>query len=87
MEIAEYLGFSRQQGLGLYKSVTLAGEMYGVYGLRLKPDAQRLYRWLKPDFFRKVNNMPHHLQTIKIVGWGVKAKVAIDLLSAGPTTN
>lgn len=87
MEIAEYLGFSRQQGLGLYKSVTLAGEMYGAYGLRLKPDAQRLYRWLKPDFFRKVNDMPHHMRTIKIVGWGVKAKVAIDLLSAGPTTN
>ncbi|WP_249415795.1 DUF4225 domain-containing protein [Enterobacter hormaechei] len=36
MEIAEFLGFSRQQGLGTYKAVTLFSEVYGAYGLRLK---------------------------------------------------
>lgn len=39
MEIAEFLGFSRQQGLGTYKAVTLFSEVYGAYGLRLKPEA------------------------------------------------
>lgn len=37
MEVAEFLGFSRQQGLGAYKAVTLVSEVYGAYGLRLKP--------------------------------------------------
>lgn len=84
METAEFLGFSRQQGLGAYRAVTLFSEVYGAYGLRLKPEAQRLWYWTKPDFFRKVTTTPRPVMAIKIAGWGVKAKVALDLLSIEP---
>lgn len=53
MEIAEFLGFSRQQGLGTYKAVTLFSEVYGAYGLRLKPEAQRLWYWTRPRFLQE----------------------------------
>ncbi|MEG5986678.1 DUF4225 domain-containing protein [Enterobacter kobei] len=82
MEIAEFLGFSRQQGLGTYKAVTLFSEVYGAYGLRLKPEAQRLWYWTRPDFFRKVYGTPRPAMALKIAEWGVKAKVALDLLIA-----
>ncbi|HHA1505309.1 TPA: DUF4225 domain-containing protein [Enterobacter ludwigii] len=67
MEIAEFLGFSRQQGL------------------RLKPEAQRLWYWTRPDFFRKVSGTPRPAMALKIAGWGVKAKVAFDLLTIEPS--
>lgn len=84
MEVAEFLGFSRQQGLGAYKAVTLFSEVYGVYGLRLKPEARRLWYWTRPDFFRKVSGTPRPVMTLKIAGWGINAKVALDLLSIDP---
>ena len=84
MEFAEFLGFSRQQGLGTYKTVTLFSEVYGAYGLRLKPEAQRLWYWTQPDFFRKVSGTPRPAMALKIAGWGVKAKVALDLLTIEP---
>jgi hypothetical protein len=85
MEVAEFLGFSRQQGLGTYKAVTLFSEVYGAYGLRLKPEAQRLWYWTRPDFFRKVSDTPRPAMALKIAGWGVKAKVALDLLTIEPS--
>ncbi|WP_429178560.1 hypothetical protein [Kosakonia sp. 1610] len=42
MEVAEYMCFSRQQGLSAYKAVTLITDVYGMYGLRFRPRAQRL---------------------------------------------
>lgn len=84
MEMAQFLGFSRQQGLGAYKTATLLSEVYGAYGLRLKPEAQRLWYWTKPDFFRKVSSTPRPVMAIKIAGRGIKANVAIDLLSIEP---
>jgi hypothetical protein len=33
------------------------------------------------DYFRKVDTMSRPKLTMKIVGWGVKAKVIFDLLS------
>ncbi|MEQ0878386.1 DUF4225 domain-containing protein [Enterobacter vonholyi] len=56
MESAEFQGFNRQQGLGTYKAVTLFSEVSGAYGLRQKPEAQRLWCWTRPDFFRKVRH-------------------------------
>ncbi|HCD8032571.1 TPA: DUF4225 domain-containing protein [Klebsiella aerogenes] len=84
MEFAEFLGFSRQQGLGMYNAVTLLSEVYGAYGLRLKPEAKRLWYWTGTDFFRKANNTPRPMMALKIAGWGVKAKATIDLLSIEP---
>lgn len=85
MEFAEFLGFSGQQGLGTYKAVTLFSEVYGAYGLRLKPEAQRLWYWTRPDFFRKASGTPRPAMALKIAGWGVKAKVALDLLTIEPS--
>ncbi|MDD7998239.1 DUF4225 domain-containing protein [Kosakonia radicincitans] len=84
MEVAEFLGFSRQQGLGTYKAVTLFSEVYGAYGLRLKPETRRLWYWTRPDFFRKVSGTPRPVMALKIAGWGINAKVALDLLSIDP---
>lgn len=84
MDIAEFLGFSRQQGFGAYRTVTLTSEVYGAYGLRLKPEAQRLWYWTRPDFFRKASTEARPMMALKIAGWGVKAKVAMDLLSIDP---
>jgi hypothetical protein len=84
MEIAEFLGFSRQQGLGTYKAVTPFSEVYGAYGLRLKPEAQRLWYWTRPDFFRKypARHVPQWRLKLRD---GVKAKVALDLLTIEPS--
>lgn len=84
MAFAEFLGFSREQGLGTYRAVTLFSQVYGAYGLRLKPEAQRLWYWTRPDFFRKASTTPPSVMALKIAGWGVQAKVALDLLSIRP---
>lgn len=84
MATAEFLGFSREQGLGAYRAVTLFSQVYGVYGLRLKPEAQRLWYWTRPDFFRKASTTPPSVMALKIGGWGIQAKVALDLLSVNP---
>jgi hypothetical protein len=84
MEVAEYMGFSRQQGLGAYKAVTLISDVYGMYGLRFRPQAQRLWYWTRPDFFRKVSNTSRPELALKIAGWGLNASVAVNLLSIDP---
>jgi hypothetical protein len=58
--------------------------VYGAYGLRLKPEAQRLWYWTRSDFFRKASTTSRPAMALRIAGWGVKAKVALDLLSIDP---
>lgn len=84
MEVAEFLGFSRQQGLGAYKAVTLVSDVYGIYGLRLRPEAQRLWYWTRPDFFRKVSKTSRPMMALNIAGWGLTASVAVNLLAIVP---
>ena len=82
MSSAEFMGFSRNSGLGVYKSVSLAASAYSVFGLLRRPGAWRLFRYLPADYYRKVSSMSQPQLTMQIVGYGVKAKVIFDLISA-----
>ena len=39
MSIAEFMGFSRDVGLGIFNATTLAASVYGVFGMTGKADA------------------------------------------------
>jgi len=81
MDAAQYMGFSPNTGLAVYNTVTLGASVYSIFGLARKPGAWRLFRWLPRDYFRKVNTMSRPELTMKIVGYGIKAKVIFDLLT------
>ncbi|MEI2266755.1 DUF4225 domain-containing protein [Erwinia sp. CGal63] len=81
MSTAEFMGFSRNSGLGIYKSISLAANAYSLFGLFKRPGTWRLFRYLPADYYRKVSTMSRPKLTMKIVGYGVKAKVIFDLMS------
>ncbi|MDU7480891.1 MAG: DUF4225 domain-containing protein [Hafnia alvei] len=63
---AETMGFSRNSGLGIYKSVSLAANAYSIFGLFRRPGAWRLFRYLPADYYRKVSTMSRPKLTIKL---------------------
>lgn len=81
IDIAQFMGFKAESGLAFYSAVTLSAGVYSIFGLARKPGAWRLFRWLPHDYYRKVDTMGRPKLTMKIVGYGVKAKVIFDLLS------
>ncbi|MDU4748916.1 hypothetical protein FHW04_004290 [Pantoea sp. AN62] len=81
IDIAQFMGFKAESGLAFYNAVTLSASVYSIFGLARKPGAWRLFRWLPRDYYRKVDTMNRPKLTMKIVGYGVKAKVIFDLLS------
>lgn len=81
MDLAQYMGFTPNAGLAFYNSVTLGASVYSIFGLARKPGAWRLFRWVPRDYYRKVETMSRPKLTMKIVGYGIKAKVIFDLLS------
>lgn len=80
MDVAKFMGFKPESGLAFYNSVTLSASVYSIFGLAWKPGAWRLFRWLPGDYYRKVETMSRPKLTMKIVGYGVRAKVVFDLL-------
>lgn len=81
MEIASFMGFKPESGLAVYNAISLASSVYSIVGLSRRPEAWRLFRYLPGDFYRKVNTMSTPKLTMKIAGYGVKAKVIFDLIS------
>ncbi|MDK9637872.1 DUF4225 domain-containing protein [Enterobacter hormaechei] len=81
MSVAEFMGFSRDVGLGIFNATTLAANVYGVFGLTGKAEAWRLFRYLPGDYYRKVETMSPGKLTMKVLGWGVSAKVVLELLT------
>lgn len=77
---AQFLGFRGNTGLAVYNGVSLAANAYGVFGLIRKSNAWRLFHYVPQDFYRKVNSMSRPMLTMKIVGYGLKAKIIFDLL-------
>lgn len=67
MSTAEFMGFSRDNGLGVYKAVTLIANAYSILGLLRHPGAWRLFRYLPTDYYRKVDTMSRPKLTMKIV--------------------
>ena len=88
MSTAEFMGFSRENGLGVYKSISLAANAYTIFGLLRRPGTWRLFRYLPTDYYRKVSTLSRPQLTMKIAGYGVKAKIIFDLLSVSdPSQN
>ncbi|WP_261641082.1 DUF4225 domain-containing protein [Erwinia mallotivora] len=81
MEVAAFMGFRPESGLAFYNAVTLSASVYSIFGLARKAGAWRLFKWLPRDYYRKVDTMSRPKLTMKIVDYGVKAKVVFDLLS------
>ncbi|MTD37467.1 DUF4225 domain-containing protein [Erwinia sp. CPCC 100877] len=81
IEIANFMGFRPESGLAVYNSISLAASVYSIVGLSRRPEAWRLFRYLPGDFYRKVNTMSAPKLTMKIAGYGVKAKVIFDLIN------
>ncbi|WP_312626366.1 DUF4225 domain-containing protein [Scandinavium sp.] len=81
MELARFMGFKNESGLAVYNAISLASSIYSIAGLSRRPEAWRLFRYLPADFYRKVNTMSTPKLTMKIVGYGVKAKVIFDLIN------
>ncbi|AXF75060.1 DUF4225 domain-containing protein [Erwinia tracheiphila] len=84
---AEFMGFSRNKGLAAYEVASLAASVYSIFGLMRKPGAWRLFHYLPEDYFRKVSAMSRPKLTMKIMGYGLKAKVVFDLLSTEHSTS
>ncbi|MBO1811543.1 DUF4225 domain-containing protein [Serratia ureilytica] len=78
---AEFLGFQGNTGLAVYNGISLAANVYGVFGLIRKQNAWRLFHYVPQDFYRKVSSMSRPMLTMKIVGYGLKAKIVFDLLT------
>lgn len=81
ISVAQFLGFSGNTGLAVYNGVGLAANVYGVFGLIRKPNAWRLFHYVPQDFYRKVSSISRPMLTMKIVGYGLKAKIIFDLLA------
>ena len=81
MSTAEFMGFSSKSGLGLYKSISLVANAYSIFGLIRKQGTWRLFRYIPVDYYRKVSTLSRPKLTMKIVGYGVKAKVIFDLMT------
>ncbi|MHA0917326.1 DUF4225 domain-containing protein [Kosakonia cowanii] len=87
MDITQFMGFRRESGLGVYEGINLAASITTVFGAIRKPDAWKLFRWLPLDFYRTVDGMNRAKLTMKVMGWGVSAKVVFDLMSNSPAKN
>ncbi|QGU89834.1 DUF4225 domain-containing protein [Erwinia sorbitola] len=81
MSIAEFMGFSSSSGLGVYNSISLVANAYSILGLVKKPGTWRLFRYIPINYYRKVSVLSRPKLTMKIVGYGVKAKVIFDLMT------
>ena len=81
MEVANFMGFRPESGLAIYNAISLTASVYSIAGLSRRPETWRLFRYMPTDFYRKINTMSRPKLTMKIIGYGVKAKVTFDLLN------
>ncbi len=77
---AKFMGFSKNTGLATYDGITLAANAYSVFGFLRKKGSWRLFRYLSTDFYRTANSMSKPKLTMKIVGYGLQAKVIFELI-------
>lgn len=81
METANFMGFKPESGLAAYKAISLSASVYTIFGLSRKAEAWRLFRYIPNDYYRKITVMSKPKLTMKIVGYGIKAKVIFDLIN------
>lgn len=85
MEIAEFLGFSRQQGLGTYKAVTLFSKCLRHVWSEAETRSTTAVVLDQARFRQESIRHATSAMALKIAGWGVKAKVVLDLLTIEPS--
>ncbi|ABS45742.1 MULTISPECIES: DUF4225 domain-containing protein [Yersinia pseudotuberculosis complex] len=78
---AGFLGVERNSALASYTAISLGANVYSIYGLAFRSNSWKLFYTMRSDFVRKVDNMSMPKLSIKMVGYGLKAKVIIDLMS------
>lgn len=66
--LAESLGYTNEEGDIAYYTVDVTSSMYGVFKLSLKPNAWKLFRYLKNDFERGFTQMTKISLGFEIVG-------------------
>jgi hypothetical protein len=81
MSVVEFMGFRSETGLAAYKTVSLAANAYSVFCLLRKPGSWRLFYFMRSNFYRKMDSISRPKLTMKIIGYGINAKIVFDLLS------
>lgn len=81
MSIAEFMGDSRDIGLGIFNATMLAAGVYGMFGLTGKAETWRLFCYLPGEYYRKVETMSLGKLTMMVMVWGGSAKVVLELLT------
>ena len=81
MSVAEFMGFRGETGRAAYKTGSLAANAYSVFGLLRKPGSWRLFYFMRSDYYRKMDSMSRPKLTMKIIGYGINARIVFDLLS------
>ncbi|MFP3439089.1 DUF4225 domain-containing protein [Pantoea sp. SIMBA_133] len=79
-EIASFMGFRPEYGLAAHNAVSLTANIYGLVGLTRKPESWRFFRWLRNDFRNKLESMSRPKLALRIVNYGVRGKVIVDLV-------
>ncbi|MFP3338770.1 hypothetical protein R0J91_12365, partial [Micrococcus sp. SIMBA_131] len=51
-----------------------------LVGLTRKPESWRFFRWLRNDFRNKLESMSRPKLALRIVNYGVRGKVIVDLV-------
>lgn len=64
MSGAEYLGFSRKQGLVSFHSADVVISVYGVLKLVVKPSVRRLFHYMPGEYVRKFKTMSKTMLTL-----------------------
>ena len=72
MNGAEYLGFSRKQGLIAFHSIDAATSAYGALKLVAKPSARRLFHYMPNEYVHKFKTMSKTILTLHFFGTSYK---------------
>ncbi len=75
------MGFKPETGLAVYNLFFKRKRFTPSLACRGKLKRGRLFRYIPSDYYRKVTTMSTPKLTMKIVGYGLKAKVIFDLMS------
>jgi hypothetical protein len=82
MNGAEYLGFSRKQGLIAFHSVDAVTSAYGALKFVVKPSARRLFHYMPNEYVRKFQTMSKTMLTLNFFGTSYKGAVAYGVNSS-----
>lgn len=68
MDSAEFLGFTRKEGLIAYHAIDGITSVYGLAKLVVKPSARRLFHYMPNEYIRKFQTLSKAALTLKLGG-------------------